>query len=58
MLELTPEECAALEVNVTKELCAASQQDGYTALYKAITQAAVRATIATIREYERMKGTD
>ena len=58
MLELTPEDCAALEANVTKKLCAALQQDGNTALYKAITQAAVRATIATIREYERMKDTD
>ena len=56
MLELTKEECFALEKCVTEKLCASLQHEkGMSQLYECVTQIAVRATIDTIREYERMK---
>lgn len=55
MVELTSEECAMLEKTVTEKICAALGDDAGGRMYRVMTQTAVRATIATIREYERMK---
>lgn len=57
MLELTREECAKLEETVMNVLCAAPQDDAYSKMYRIIAETAVRATIATIQEYERMRQT-
>lgn len=56
MLELTREECEKLEESVINEICGTSPSDDpYVRLRKVIAEISVRATITTIREYERMK---
>ena len=56
MLELTHEECEALKATVAQQLCPDKEDadNGYR-LYQTITISAIRATIETIREYEKMK---
>ncbi len=56
MAELTPEEAKTLEAAVMEKLCPKSADDGGTQLLEVITQAAVKAAIATIQEYSKMKG--
>ena len=57
MLELTKEECLELEKRVAEKLHASLPDEGNAAqgLYEILSQMASRATIMTIREYERMK---
>ncbi len=53
MLELTADERTALENTVTDQLCATLDDNSVNRLYRVITTMAVRATIATISEYEK-----
>lgn len=56
MIELTADQCAALEKAVAEKLCAGvSGESGTDLLFKQLSSLSVRATIATIREYERMQ---
>ena len=56
MLELTPQECEALEKRaLEKTMQLTPDATGIEKLAEMIAQTAVRATIATIREYEHMK---
>ncbi|WP_294856393.1 hypothetical protein [uncultured Oscillibacter sp.] len=56
MLELTHEECFELERRVTEKIHQENQSKSEKPdLYEMIFKVATRATIATIREYERMK---
>lgn len=56
MLELTKEECLELERRVTEQVHQASESEGAKPdLYEVICRVAARATVMTIREYERMK---
>lgn len=56
MVELTAEESRTLENTVVKQLCAQVPADNKVApFYEQIVRASVLATIATIKEYERMK---
>lgn len=57
MLELTPQECEALEKAVLEKIVKLDPEaTGVPILAEVIAQTAVRATIETIKEYERMKG--
>ena len=58
MLELTKEECLELEKRVAQKVHSSfpdSPDDGQQKLYEVISHMASRATIVTIREYEKMK---
>lgn len=58
MLELSKDECLALEKRVASKLHAAFPNDTDDAtqrLFEVMSQMASRAAIATIREYERMQ---
>lgn len=56
MLELTKEECLELEDRVTSKMYSALQKgDKDPSFYETILRVASRATITTIREYERMQ---
>ncbi len=56
MLELTVEQSKALERTVVEQLCAhVPENNAIAPLYEQVVRAAVLATIATIKEYERMK---
>ena len=56
MLELTPQECEALEKRaLEKTIQFTPDATEVEKLAEMIAQTAVRATIATIREYEQMK---
>lgn len=58
MLELTKEECLELEKRVTEKIHQSfpeETQDGNQRLYEIICRMASRATIMTIREYERLQ---
>lgn len=59
MLELTSKECLELEKRVAEKLRSSSlnTDEKSSGLYETIGQLAARATIVTIREYERMKDT-
>ena len=57
MIELTLEDCEALKAAVAQQICPdKDDSDNYYRLYQTISIAAINATIATIREYEKMKG--
>lgn len=57
MLELPPQECKALEKAALGKIVKLDPNaTGSAKLAEVIAQTAVRATIETIREYERMKG--
>ncbi len=57
MLELTPQECEALEQRALEQtIKLAPNATGLDKLAEVIAQTAIRATITTIREYEKMKG--
>lgn len=58
MLELTKEECLELEERVAKKIHSSfpdSNDDSKQKLYEIVSRMASRATIITIREYEKMK---
>lgn len=56
MVELTAEESKTLEETVVNQLCAQVPANNKIApFYEQIVRVSVLATIATIKEYERMK---
>lgn len=56
MLEMTEEQCTALEEAAMKKLFPDSVDgDNIAKLAKTMSRLAVQATIVTIREYEKMK---
>lgn len=58
MLELTNSECDRLEQAVLEKFQSAVPEDKKNSaneLYMVMLQTAIKATIATVREYERMK---
>ena len=55
MLELTQEQCLELEQKVHHKLCGSIDDSGISRLYAVIMQAAIRATIITLREYEKLR---
>lgn len=55
MVELTKEQCLELEKRALEKLGAKSDASGASKLYSTLASVAVRATIVTLQEYEKMK---
>ncbi len=55
MAELTPEEAKTLEAAVMDKLCSGLADDAYSKLEKLLYEVSVKAAVATLQEYSKMK---